>query len=376
MILCKTLSFIYNNFIRHKKKLLQILSFVTCCYELLIIVQTLKLYYDMGEDICMVNKKILIFSLIVVLIVVGSVLFVTSHRKIIYEKNENVSVQNAAEIKTTAKQVPVRQVEKNELELLKKTHYYLPLISIKEMDNASAEARAQAENLLEKAQGFYLLKYDKKNKELFVILQNPIAENNSYARHNMQFAKISEQGEVSYENLGYTGEENELLTEKDLNNWVYEGEEDALRPVKHNICDENGDARYTEFWNYTEENPIKYEMKNTDGKVISVFKEKYDSNSGYTQEHVLYDSHGKTNISITANYVDSELKSFSYYDSDEPENNLTIVNEYKNGIKTEEKIYNSKHELIETIKPEYKDGKTTEIKIFDKSDKEVEVIKD
>ena len=80
----------------------------------------------------------------------------------------------------------------------------------------------------------------------------------------------------------------------------------------------------SETWNYDDSDPVKYEMKNSDGHVLSVMKETVSGDSEYRQEHIFYDSEGHTKRSFVASYDGADIKWFTYYDAEAPYKNITI----------------------------------------------------
>ena len=53
---------------------------------------------------------------------------------------------------------------------------------------------------------------------------------------------------------------------------------------------------------------------------------------------------------MTADYEGENIKWFSYYDSQSPENSIMIESAFEDGIKTEEKVYNQNFKVEKTLK--------------------------
>lgn len=262
------------------------------------------------------------------------------------------------------------------VDLYGESSFSIPLVSVAEMVFVSPEMKKKVDNLLEKAQGCYLLKQNPENNEILVILQNPVEGNlNRYARHNLQIAKIEKNNDIVYENFGYNGEENEIdniVLNSETENWQFDETTEPYRPLKHTVFDDNKKVLYSEIWSYDNSNPTKYEMRDSEGKVISIMKEILDGDVGYRQEHILYDENGCIKASLTANYNGADIKWFTYYNAENPAENITIESIYDdNGLKVEEKIYNQDYRLIKTLTADYKDGQRVQLKVNGADGKEI-----
>ena len=180
-------------------------------------------------------------------------------------------------------------------------------------------------------------------------------------------------GNVSYVDFGFNGQEDEInnaVVQQKGEEWVFDESEEPYRPLKHTVYDKKKKILYSEMWNYDETEPVKYEMTNEKGNVISVRKEVFDNNSGYREEHILYDDDGKIVRSMTADYDGANLKWFTYYDSNMTHNNITIESEYENGIKIAENIYNQEYQLVKKLTAGYNNGDFVSLKIFGKDGSE------
>ncbi len=289
-----------------------------------------------------------------------------------------------AEIKTVKKPLSVsaqQPVKKEEVftktDLYSNTPYYLPFISISEISKLPPALKKKTDELLENSQGFYYLKINNKTGDTAVILQNPAKINNNYTRHGLQIATISKEGVVTYENIGYSGDEGEIgnAWEKKTDSWEFDTSTEPYRPLKHSTFDKRKKVMYTEIWNYEESEPIKYQMKDSKGKVVSILKEAVDDNANYSREHIFYDENGNIIKSLSANYEGADIKWFTYYDSENPDRNVTIESVYDNGLKVAEKVYNQEFKLEYDLKAEYTDGERTKITLLNSEGKLLERFK-
>ena len=201
-----------------------------------------------------------------------------------------------------------------------------------------------------------------------------------YSRHNLQFAQISPNGNISYHFAGYDGQDGETsnaVTPNGDDIWEFDKSVEPPRPLKHTAYDNKGKVKFTEEWNYSHDADIKYIMKNAEGKTLSVFKETPDGMANYRKEHVFYDKDGNTTMSVSANFEGPNLKRFTYFDSETPKDSVTIESEYSDeGYKTEEKIYNKEYKLTNTVKANYSQGERKEIKVLDADGKPIKDLKD
>ena len=318
----------------------------------------------------MINRKIAV-GVSCGLIALGFACLAFIEKEQIEEKISAKTPIKAQKVHSTAPKAEKTDKKSN---LFAETIYNIPLMAIVEIDKAPLEIQQSAAKLLEDAQGFYFAKYDENKKELLVLLENPITQGNTYCRHNLEFARLEKDGSVKYSTQGYSGNEGEISnaveTEEDL--WDFDKTTEPPRPLKHMVFGDNGKIEFVETWNYDENEPVKYEMKDGDGKVISIMKETAEGTT-YRKEHVFYDKDGKTTMSLSANYDGTDLSRLSYYNADN-NNGLSIISEYSEGNKVKEVIYNQDYELKNTIKSEYENGKRKSVTILDSDSKETETL--
>lgn len=321
----------------------------------------------------MVAKKIVI-GLSFVVLILGAFLYFSAD-KIGAKITEKPTQQKTPSIQTE----PIKPKEiKKKYDLYTATPYDLPLYSIIEISSFPDEIKKCVDNLLDNAQGFYFLTHDKEANKIIILLQNPINSENTYTRHNLQFAEIFFDGKNQYHTAGYNGIHGETINaiqenSKKSDSWKFDKSYEPFRPLKHTSYDEKGKVKYTEFWNYDDDEPIKYQMKDSKGKSISILKETFEGETGYRKEHIFYDNDGNITLNITINYDGANISRFTYYNANSNES-LSIISEYTNGLKTKESIYNADYSLKNTVEAEYNDGIRKSIKIKDVEGNEIKKI--
>ena len=235
----------------------------------------------------------------------------------------------------------------------------LPLSGITELSGVSEDISKQLEKIVENSNAIYMLK--KHGGKIFMIVDNP--EN---TRHGIDFIEISAQnGHKIRTNFGSNGK----IKDTDNEIWEYDKNSEEQIPIRHTVFDKNGDVEYVETWNY-DDNPIKYEKKDEEGRVIALKKETVENGTNMRIENLLYDKEGNTKLNVTAVYEGEDLKRFTYYDADNLSNSVSMHNEYENGQKKEEILYTSDLKVKNIYKPEYKDGQRIEITVFDENNNE------
>ncbi len=316
----------------------------------------------------MVAKKI-ITSLFCTTLILG-LTFIAVTEKQNKEIQEKSKINTAQNIKQNTKILP----DIKKYDLYTETPYDLPLLSIYEISKIDETTKKIVDEFLEKSQGFYILK--KVDDRILILLQNPIVTTNAYPRHDLQYVEILPNGEKLFHNAGYTGSEEEVYidTKTTKDNWTFDKTTEPYRPLKHIAKDEKGKTKYTEYWNYSEKEPIKYQMKDKQGLTISLLKETQENETSYRKEHIFYDNSGNISMSITINYDGANISRFTYYNSHNSIDSISILSEFSDGYKTKELVYNENYKLVKTIIPIYKDGIRKELKIFDAEENLIEKI--
>lgn len=322
------------------------------------------------------NKRIILL-IGVLLIVAGLLGFFLLERDI--KSDESDAEKSPAKTVKTAAPAVEQTVETETVNTSKADLYtnytgYLPFVSVVEIANLPDARKQKIDAILELSQGCYYLKAVHDGK-IFIILQNPVMYGaNKFVRHNMQIAEIEPNGTVTYKNLGFSGEENEvenaILPQKN-EEWVFDESIEPVRPLKHVVYDKKKKVLYSEMWNYDSSESIKYEMKDSEDKTVSIMKEIVNGENEYRQEHVFYDESGNVLRSITINYDGANIKWFTYYDSKNPERSVTIESEYGDGNKVAEYIYNQNYKLTESFKADYNNGDLRGLRVFDSDNKEI-----
>ncbi len=240
----------------------------------------------------------------------------------------------------------------------------LPLSAISEIASLNGNLHKTIKELVDNSTGVL---YAKRNgNKLLMVVENP--DDN---RHGLEFIEISADGK--HEKIGFLlSKYSEGNTDDDL--WEYETEEEVKRPVKHTKFNSDGEVEFVETWNYSSDEPIKYELKNKEDKVISLVKETIDENNSMRQEHLIYDKDGKTKLNLTVNYDGADLTRFTYYNADKQEESGSLFSEFKDGIKTKETVYTSDYKVKNVYVPKYKDNERSEIQVLDNENQEVKSI--
>ena len=240
----------------------------------------------------------------------------------------------------------------------------LPLSAISERASLNGNLHKTIKELVDNSTGVL---YAKRNgNKLLMVVENP--DDN---RHGLEFIEISADGK--HEKIGFLlSKYSESNTDDDL--WEYETEEEVKRPVKHTKFNSDGEVEFVETWNYSSDEPIKYELKNKEDKVISLVKETIDENNSMRQEHLIYDKDGKTKLNLTVNYDGADLTRFTYYNADKQEESGSLFSEFKDGIKTKETVYTSDYKVKNVYVPKYKDNERSEIQVLDSENQEVKSI--
>ena len=304
--------------------------------------------------------------------------FLVSGCSILPEKEKKNPVAPKAAVQK-AKEVPVVETETakvtppqsvpvvKEPEKIKKADLYsenneLSLSTIVLIAGLDDSMRAKINNYIKNSTVYYV---EEKNDSVCMIVSN--ADEEKFQRHGIEFVEISNAGVKKVSPLVNTSDEND---EKD----VWEFDEETKLPLRHVNYDSDGEVDYAEFWNYSADNPVKYELKDSEGKTISIKKEIQDNDSNMRIEHLIYDSEGNTKLNISANYEGPDITRFTYYNSEEPADGVIIMSKYDAGQKVEETVYSSDYKVKNVYESSYQDGKRAKIKIFDNERKELEEI--
>lgn len=203
-----------------------------------------------------------------------------------------------------------------------------------------------------------------RNKDKIII----ITDNPENIRHSIEFTEITlSNGHETKTTLGY----NDKM--KDSNNDIWEYHQETQQPIRHTKYNADGDMEFVEVWNYENDNPVKYEMKDSKGNVISMRKETQHGDSDLRVEHLVYDKDGNTKVNVSAAYDGADIKRFTYYNADKAKESGSVFSEYSSdGYKTKETLYTSDLKVKNTYTSDYQDGERTDIKVYDVNNKEIQ----
>ena len=234
----------------------------------------------------------------------------------------------------------------------------MPLSVISELPSLPDNVRKVVTDI-SKTNNIFMLQ--KKHDKLLVISDCP--EN---IRHGVAFTEISlSNGHQIKTTLGY----NDKM--KDSQNDIWEYDHETNQPVRHTKYNSDGDMEFVEVWNYDDENPVKYEMKDSDGKVISMRKETLNDGTDLRVEHLIYDKDGNTKINVSATYDGEDIKRFTYYNADKINESGSVFSEYADGLKVKETVYTSDLKVKNTYTSDYKDGNREDIVKWNNKNQEV-----
>ena len=232
---------------------------------------------------------------------------------------------------------------------------------IKELSSLQQFERETIGDILDSTEVYYLNHADGSS---FLITGNLTDE--KYMRNNINFVNVNEIGEKEEFSFSkYTDDEDKL------NNWKFDKE--TKRPLKHIKYLLKKKVDYIEVWNYDDNEPIKYELRNVEDKVLSVKKEILENNV-LRIENIKYDNDENIESSISLNYDGPNLVRFIYYDAIMPEMGRIIISEFEEGVRIKEKVYSSNYELLETYLPIYENGERVRIDVYNSKNEKIEEI--
>ena len=327
------------------------------------------------------KKKILILSAVVC--AVGLLVFNFVERPQIADNGNNISLKqseapdnkevkgknkvsgnNKNEIKQASVSVANHAKEPADNNVIRTNLYsetsssVMPLSVITEISSLPVHVRDVVSDI-SKTNNIYMIQ--KKHDKLLVITDNP--EN---IRHGIAFTEISlSNGHQVKTTLGY----NDKI--KDSQNDIWEYNQETSQPVRHTKYNSDGDMEFVEVWNYDAENPVKYEMKDSDGKVISMRKETLNDGTDLRVEHLVYDKDGNTKMNVSATYDGEDIKRFTYYNADKINESGSVFSEYADGLKVKETVYTSDLKVKNTYTSDYKDGSREDIIKWNNKNQEV-----
>lgn len=315
----------------------------------------------------MLNKKLAI------VISIGALLAIVAGYMLISEEDEE-EVQTPAVVEER-KPEPIKQVKNDmvqpTMKSFKKAELYnsidknLPLSAISTLADLSNSAKVSVNALLnDSLNGIYFLTRED-DKILAIVDLNLNEEESAIKRHNFNFMEISaKDGHF----INYRADVHE--EESKYDKWEYQNE----LPLSHKHYNNQNELEYSETWNYSEDEPIKYKKTDKNEQVVSLRKEVVDNGVNLREEHIFYDSDGNMTKNVSFNYNGLDLTRFTYYDSNSSDSSAMIVSEFEDGVKKKETVYSSDYKIKNIYIPEYKDGQKSEIKVYDKDNNLVETL--
>ena len=235
----------------------------------------------------------------------------------------------------------------------------LPLSAVVEISNLPENIK-QAVAKIAETKNIYMIQ--RKHDKLLIVTDNP-----ANIRHNIEFTEISlKTGHQIHTTFGY----NDKINDSNNDIWAYN--EETKQPIRHTKYNSEGDVDFVEVWNYEPDAQVKYEMKDSEGRVISMRKESLQGGTDLRVEHLLYDKEGNTKINVSASYDGQDIKRFTYYNADKPESGGVVISDYSDGLKTKEVLYTPDLKVKNTYTAEYKDGNREEIIMWNSANEELE----
>ena len=326
------------------------------------------------------KKSVFVWVLSAAAVAVCAMAFVMNKDAEPENTSANVPVENNSKLDKTSVSIPPKEETKEEApaepevpkEIIKKGEMYsslsnnqLPLSGIVLLNDLDEDIQEEIGDVLDSSKNIFMLK--KLDNKLLMLVENP-----SDSRHNIDLQEFTLNSE-SVKNLPFTTHIAGDETERDI--WEYEDNDDMKRPVKHIKHDEENNVEYTEIWNYSPEEPVKYEMRDREDKVVSIKKETIDNETSLREEHIFYNKDGSTKQSVAISFNGPEITRFTYYNSEKPEDGIIIYSEFgPDGNKTKETVYTPDFKVINIYEPVYKDGVRVGIRILDNQNREVEKI--
>lgn len=317
----------------------------------------------------MCRKKLILTIFLCVFLVTGCSIF-PNKKEVKNSELQKSLEQDLSKVQPKESEipVPVKVVQKVEPEIrIKKADLYednneIFLSMIVKLSEIDAFLKTKIENYIQNSTIYY---FEVKKDGIFMIVDNSDTEN--FHRHGMEFVEINNNGVKKVIPLIMTSDE-------DDENDVWELDEETKLPLRHVNYNDEGEIVYSEYWHYSPDSQIKYELKDAHGKTISLKKEIQESDSNIRIENLVYDKEGHTKINITTNYDGPNISRFTYYNATSPEDSVVVMSEFENGKKMKETVYSPDYKVKNVYKPTYEDGKRVSIKIFDDQNKVLEEI--
>ena len=241
----------------------------------------------------------------------------------------------------------------------------VPLSAISEINSLPANIQSQIRNIARNSNIFMI---NKNAERVFLVTENP-----SNIRHGIDFVTISlPTGHQTRTTLGYNGK----IQDSENEVWDFDETSRYHTPTKHVKFNKDGDVEFIEYWYYAKDNPIKYEMKDANGNVLSMRKEILDSNGNLRVENLVYNKDGNTKMGVVASYNGANVERFTYYNADKINESSSVFDEYSDGLKVRETVFTSDMKVKNSYEATYQDGERDSITVYDNKKQKLKEIKD
>lgn len=321
------------------------------------------------------NKKKLIGVGILSAFVISGALFAYFSKT---TDNKDIEVKNVVEENQPAevKQVlPAKMVKSLEPQ---KTHkaklhnfddnHYIPFSAMVEISELPEDIRELVKNSIKESEVYSL----KLLGDKIFIIKSANTEEEKFSRHDFEIVKISMKDKKVERDLRFPQKMSNTESEKEI--WNYEViEEDMMVPTSHVSLSESGKTKLKENWYYNREDGLKYKVVNDKNKTLSLRKTSApDENGNWSDEHIFYDEDGNTLLNVSSTYEKNRLARFTFYEAENPNDGIIIVNEYNNGDKTKETVYTPDYKVKNVYNASYENGERKEVTVLDNNNKEIE----
>ncbi len=309
--------------------------------------------------------KLIIVNLISLFLLCGCSIF---SKEEVSQELPNVNKEETPIIPVVEKKVVTTPVEPSiqQVKIRKFADIYpenseVLLSTIAVLSNLDDKTCHQVKKIIEDRDVYYITQQD---NNVFMVAAID-SESEEFQRHGIELVRISNDG---------TMEDQQLVNIEDDDSDVWEFDKKTKLPVRHIHYNIDGHIEYGEYWNYSNENPVKYELKDNDNKTIAIKKEVPDGDSNIRIENLIYDEEGNTKINITMNYEGPYITRFTYFNAETPEDGVVIVREFEDGVEVKETVYSTDYKVKNVYEAFYKNDIRDSIKVFDNEHRELEEI--
>ena len=279
--------------------------------------------------------------------------------------------QNTSSMPEKTEKKSIAYEENNKIHPVKIQSYHfeetrvLPISAVVALSSVSDNAKKTIEKIMINSDIYYI---NNENGRILIIKDANNDEDRS-ARHDIEIITISADGKSIQKETEFPQKMSNEDSEHDI--WDYKVlEGNIVLPASHKFLSNDGKIKYIEYWNYNQNNPVRYKVTNEEGKVISIRKSSGREGGNWSDEHIFYDENGNTALNISIAYEDNNIARFMYYNPLSPETSVMIISEYVDGLKVKETLYTTDSKLKNTYIAEYTDGKCSRIKLFNSENRE------